>query len=660
MKRDNSRRVVWLVAALVWSSVVLVGYYYVHKPVSLAQATALGRSLLDLFGAVMLVSLAGGLGRRLFPAQTLSALERFSIQAALGFGALGLLWLAIGALRLYSVGTAWLLLAVGWIILRRSCLHWLREIGAVRQQWEAAGRFGRMLALGSGVLIVGQLPYALAPPVKWDALVYHLELPRRYLEAGRFVFAENNPFWGHPQLFEMLSTWAVALHRPETAAALGWCIAAVLLLGVLGSTSRRTNAAAGWTAVAALVAGRSFRGMLAWGYVDGLAALYGLAALTALLHFHDSPRDSRRWAGWAGCFVGLAMGVKLTAGILLPVVILALALRGKSDTPKPWALAVRAGLISLLVFAPWVLKNVLATGNPFYPHLWPTDWVSEERLAFYGGSGGSLGWRTAWLPLALTWLGVEGAEGFAADIGPLLALLALPGLLVRWRQRDSQLVGIWVLAGWLAIAVGEHYSPYLGQTRLYFALLPAVALAAAWGWHALQHVAVGQVRLRTVMAVLIMLVLVLSLWQDGLSLARLNPVSVMLGVRPAAQYLDQALGWYAPAMRALQELPSEARPLLLWEPRGLYAPPRAEPDTWIDRWYLDRQAIGDPQAILHSWRVEGYTHLLLYDTGADFERSHRHELSQADWAALDTLLSHLTQLTDFGGAFHLYSLGEDQ
>ncbi len=660
MKRDNGRGIPWLVAALVWCSVVLVGYYYVHKPVSHGQAAALGRSLLDLFGAVMLAGLAGGLGRRLFPAQGLDALERFSIQAALGFGVLGLLWLGIGTLRLYALETGWLLLTLGWVILRRSCLHWLREIGAVRQQWEAAGRFGRTVALGSGVLIAGQLLYALAPPVKWDALVYHLELPRRYLEAGQFALVESNPFWGHPQLFEMLGTWAMALHRPETAATLGWCIAAVLLLGVLGSTGRRTSATAGWVAVAVLLAGRSFRGMLAWAYVDGLAALYGLAVLTALLHVHDSQLDSPAWAGWAGCFVGLAMGVKLTAGILLPVVVLALALGGKRDTPKPWVSAIRAGLVCLLVFAPWALKNALATGNPFYPHLWPTDWVSEERLAFYGGSGGSLGWQTAWLPLAVTWHGVEGAEGFAADIGPLLALLALPGLLGQWRQRDSRLVGGWVLAGWLAVALGERYSPYLGQTRLYFALLPAVALAAAWGWDALRPIAVGQVRLRVVTAVLIILVLVLSLWQDGLSLAEANPAAVILGVRPAAQYLDQALGWYAPAMRALQDLPSEARPLLIWEPRGLYAPARASPDTWIDRWYLDRRTVGDPLAILYSWQQEGYTHLLLHETGADFERSRRHELGEADWAALDTLLSHLTPLTDFGGAYHLYSLGEDQ
>ena len=162
-----------------------------------------------------------------------------------------------------------------------------------------------------------------------------------------------------------------------------------------------------------------------------------------------------------------------------------------------------------------------------------------------------------------------------------------------------------------------------------------------------------------VMAVLITLVLVPSLWQDALSLAQLNPAAVLLGTRPAAQYLDQTLGWHAPAVRALHELPPGARPLLLWEPRGLYAPVRAEPDTWIDRWYLERRTIGDAKAILQSWRLQGYTHLLVNDAGADFEREHRTELTEADWEAFGGLVSRLRLVRDFGGAYHLYSLAEE-
>jgi hypothetical protein len=262
--------------------------------------------------------------------------------------------------------------------------------------------------------------------------------------------------------------------------------------------------------------------------------------------------------------------------------------------------------------------------------------------------------------MAVTWLGVEGSAGFAADIGPLLALFALPGLIARWRARDGRLVALSIWVGWLAVVVGGYYSRTLWQTRLYFILLPPVALAAGWGWEAMRGIVVSGARLVRVIGVLVIMVLAFSLWQDAVSLARLNPAAVLLGTRSPEQYLDDSLGWYAPAMRALHDLPRESRPLLLWEPRGLYAPPQAEADVWIDRWFVDRRTIGAPKAILRSWQAEGYTHLLVYRSGADFERQHRSALTSADWQALDDLMSRLSPPTDFGGVYRLYSLSESR
>ncbi len=637
---------------------MLIGYYFVHKPFSLSQAAAVARALFDLFTALALTGLAGGAGRRLLSARELAPLERFAIQAALGWGLFGLLWLGLGLLGLYSSWIAWALLVIGWALLRRENLGWLNELHALKHLWSGTGRFGKALAVGNVALVGGQLCFALAPPSKWDTLMYHLELPRRYLQAGRFLFLDGNPYWGHPQLGEMLYTWAMALRGWETAGALGWCFVAVLLLGVLGITARRAGATSGCLAVTALLVGLSFRGMLSWAYVDGLAALYGYAVLVALLTTLDN--QSRHWYRWAACFAGFALGVKLTAGILLPIIMLAPILSRKQAASKWWRQLLAAGAISLVVFLPWLLKNAMFTGNPLYPHIWQTDWMSQDRLAYYRGTGEALGWQSLWLPLAVTWLGVEGSAGFSADIGPLLVLFALPGLIARWRAPDGRLVALWVLVGWLAVVVGGYYSRTLWQTRLYFILLPSAALAAGWGWEIMQGIVVSGARLIRVIGVLVILVLMFSLWQDAVSLARLNPAALLLGARSSEQYLDDSLGWYAPAMRALHDLPQESRPLLLWEPRGLYAPPQAEADVWIDRWYVDRRTIGDPLAILQSWRDEGHTHLLVYCSGADFERQHRSELTSADWQALDDLLSCLSPPTDFGGVYRLYSLTESR
>ena len=213
----------WLaLSSLVWIIVILVEYYYIHKPISFSQASRLGSALLDLAAVAALSGLAGGVGRRFLPADKLAPLERFALQAALGWGLLGLFWLGVGLLKLYSSWLAWATVIVGWVFCWRHNLAWMGELRSLKLFWASRGRLDRAMALGSVILIAGQLLFALAPPLKWDALVYHLDLPRIYLAEGQFTMVESNPYWGNPQLGEMLYSWSMALRGWETAVVLGW------------------------------------------------------------------------------------------------------------------------------------------------------------------------------------------------------------------------------------------------------------------------------------------------------------------------------------------------------------------------------------------------------------------------------------------------------
>jgi hypothetical protein len=648
-----------VITVFAWVMLVLVGYYYVHKPVTPLQVLFLSRAALDVILAMTLVAMAGGMGCRLLTAISLAPLERFALQAALGMGILALLWLVVGLLGGYRPIISWATLVLGVIIFRREILGWLRELASLKHLWSESSKIGKSLGIVSGLLVSGQLLYALAPPLKWDALMYHLQLPRLYLAAGRFEFIPSNPYWGQPQLSEMVYTWAMALRGNETATALSWMLMGVLLLGVLGSLTSRTNPASAWFAVAALLAGYSFRGMMSWAYADGLAALFGLCVLVSLLAWQD--RRQERWLLWVGVFAGFALWSKLTAGILLPVVVVAIFLFKGSDLRSKFRSSAQVVLIAVLVFSPWQLISALATGNPLYPHLWPTAWTSPQRLAYFTGQGSSPGWQLLWLPLAVTWFGAEagqiaGVFNYFSDFGPLLLLLAVPGILINWRELPVRSSAVLLLGGWFSMALGGLYSHLLWQSRVYSVLLPAVALAAGYGWHSLSRIATAGVRLERILIVLVLLVLGLNLWQDALGLARQRPGAVVLGERSSQEYLEGALGWYAPAMQALYSLPDSSKTLLLWEPRGLYAPLNAHPDVWIDRWFLDRKEIGDYHDILRAWREQGFTHLLVNKSGADFERQHRKEFSQDDWGAFDDLLSQLTPQSDFGGAYQLYTL----
>jgi hypothetical protein len=328
-----------------------------------------------------------------------------------------------------------------------------------------------------------------------------------------------------------------------------------------------------------------------------------------------------------------------------------------------WIYFVSIGAISLAFFLPWLLKNGLATRNPVFPHLWATEWVGKDRLEYYQGSVDvtPLNQHDLILPLSLTWFGVEGAEirgieRYYADVGPLLLIFSIPGLIAKRKDRRAQVVMIWLGIGWLSMVIGGRITPLLWQTRYYYSLLPAAALAVGWGWESVRHIASARIRLSRIAGGIVIVVLVFSVWQSVNNLIRQNPLSTILGIRSRDEYLDEMLGYYAPAMRAMNDLPMDSKALLLWEERALYAPINAEADELIDNWYVMRQSIGEPDAILHYIKAQGITHILIYRSGAQFERENRIALTNEDWDALNEMIASLSKPVKFGEIYELYSV----
>jgi hypothetical protein len=512
-------------------------------------------------------------------------------------------------------------------------------------------------------MLLYQLAIALAPAIKWDAMAYHLQLPRQYLAAGAFTFIAENPYWGHPQLVEMLYTFGMAFHRPQTAAALGWIFSVVFLLGLVGLVNaqlsrirpaKEPTTIAGWMAAVAVTAGYTFRYLAGWAYTDLFSALAGLAALIVFFAWLDFRKPS--WFLWASLFAGLALGTKWTSGVLvIGIFTAALLLRKQGNLSfKQWLLG---GMIVFAAVAPWLIKNMLATGSPVYPYFFGTHYVSAARLA-----DDPLivlptdWWRLILLPFSTTWTGVDSAPGFGADLGPLLLLFAAPGFWIYRREVKAQLMGLFLLPVGLAVLAAYLGSVHLMQTRLYFVLLACLAVPAGWGWEWLQHQVIQGVRLRRVVSAVVVLVIGLAFWQDSFFFAQITPMRVILGTQTTQDYLENTVGYHILAMQTLEALPASSRILMLWEPRGLYAPSNAQADLWIDRWRNDQRELHTAPAILESWRNQGFTHVLIYQPGAELIRPPAGSLETPTWTVLQDLLSELDPPQEIGDTYLLYSI----
>jgi hypothetical protein len=659
---------------MAWVTVVLVAYYVIHKPFVPANVLAVGEALAGLVGAGLVVAAGTGIGLVLLRRLDLAPAERIVWAAAIGLGMVSSVGLALGAAGLLRPWLLWLLTAVGLAATGRRLWRVL-QASWVDPSWRPRDRFERLLAACCGLALAVALAWALAPPVAWDALVYHLTGPKLYLAAGRIDHSLDVPYLGFPQLVEMLFAWGMGLGGERAAAAIHWFCGVLAALSLVTAGRRSPGGAAGWLAAAVLLSAPSIVLLAGWPYVDLALLLYATLAFLSLARFCEAGSRSRRWLVLSGVFIGLALSTKYTALALLPAsglsLLAARILNSESRTHIP-QFSVRDLLlpcgVALVTWSPWLLKNFLLTGNPTYPFFFGGIYWDDWRAWWYDRPGTGLAASAAWKLLTAPWdatvWGVEGAAGYSATIGPLYLAL-LPLLFLVWRRLPparrrwlgAALVFCGVLYGfWLW---GVARTALLIQARLLFPAFGLLALmvgAAVEGLQALPH---RPINAGWIVQAVVLLVLLLGLVETGLGWVDEGTQRVLLGFERREEYLTRRLGWYYPAMQAVNALPRESTVMFLWEPRTYHCTADCLPDALLDRWLHATHVYGhDAQAIADAWRAEGVTHVLLYRVGYEIiVEAGFDPVTGVDVTALERLIrGELDLVQGMGDVYELYAL----
>ena len=486
-----------------------------------------------------------------------------SLAIGLGLPVLAVLFLGLAGVlsRTSAVVAASLVLAVGMVASRR-VLSRLRTslahaVGDLRTPHGAAAA----TVLGAALL----LPFATAllPEVFYDALLYHLEAPERWLRDGGLTAV---PFSFHLNYPINVSALYLLVRSvvPEASGGLvhwGFLVASAGALLALGG---RAGKGVGIVAALLFCITPSVLEIGGQSIADLAVVFWTLAAASAWLIWRE--RGERGWLILCGLEIGLAIGAKYTAILvaLAPILLLTLLLPGRR------ALGTRArdlalvGVAVLAAFSPWLIRNGLETGNPLYPYLLPTraefttphSLQTELENRMVEGSGPVRILRHAMAgPRELVTTGV----GAAPLIGMSL-LLPLPLLLLRRPllpdiARLLALGGLGFLAWDLTVHVTRYALPWL-------ALLSVPAAAALLG-------DASRLRRR-----LLMLVVALGLCQN-FHLAWMTTDwtalrDILSGSASRESYVEKYVSYYGAVQHANGELSADDRILFFGEARGFY------------------------------------------------------------------------------------------
>ena len=661
----NHKRLFLPISALVWLVVIVSLYYVVHRPFQPSFVFSLVRASWQVILMLGLLVVCGGMGRRLLPQMEAGLLAAAIVQVTLGIGLMALIVLGLGSVWRFDAGIAWGFLTVSITILYHQIWAWLKDVKEGISECKPGSKLESMIAWCCSVMVLLQLMIALAPPIKFDSLTYHLAMPEIYLAAGRISYLPQNAYSGFPQIVHMLYLWMLALGG-KRAAVLGWGMGMLALLGVWGLVREKFNHRYAWVTVASLLGGFSLVSALSWGYTDWPSMLAGISFLIVLTTWVEK-RDIRMLL-WLGVLGGVAVGIKYTNGILVIAGFLVIGWHERQIL-KAWlkAMMVYCGA-AIAVASPWLLRNWLATGNPIYPLLFPAGAIDSVRLELYQDNVVRGSWLDlVFLPFRATIFGLEGAQvgdapGYTSSIGPLL--LGLGALVwLGWRgftrqQRDAIRTAGWLgLVGLIIWAVGNRLVWHLAQARLYYSVFPSLALIAGVGFAGLERCKLPAVRPGRLAAALVGLVLGFNLIHVSLDVMQKGTLQVITGRMDEQEYLARNLGGYAIAMEEMQTLPEGSLVVMLWEGRGLYCQPLCDSDEMIDRWLSDLRREGQPGEVLAEWERQGYTHVLYYRLGAEFIEENDSRYHESDWKALEQILGGLKLVENANGDYQIYEIG---
>jgi Dolichyl-phosphate-mannose-protein mannosyltransferase len=656
-------------AVILWVFVIVAAYFWAHKPFDAGMVGGLARSLLSVAVWLGMVWVSMALGLRI-TGQSLadeSPAVRLALAAGIGLGLLSLLTLALGLVGLLRPLVAWgLMVALGALLRRdlRAALADLRAAGHLRP----ASGFQRWVALYIGVSLALIFMAALAPPTAWDALVYHLTGPRLFVQAGRVAHPIDLPYLGFPQLGEMQFTLGILLVGDGPASLLHFGYGLLALIVTAALAQRVFGASAAWLAAALLASVPTFLSLMSRAYVDVTLLFYATAACYAFVRWRECRAGGQNWLLVMGALCGFAAGVKYTA-IAIPLALgLSVAWTSRRDGLRAVAgRLVPLGAVCVILTLPWLLKNWLTTGNPFYPFFFQGAYWDAWRAWWYDRSGSGLAttapWRLVLAPLEATVLGTEGGEPYDATIGPLL-LVAAPLLVVAWRSLKAEERAI---TGHLLFFFGVNYALWLAglarsallvQTRL---LLPVFGVAAVLGAAGLDRLAGlrrPQLDVGWLVRAVVSLTLALLLFSTLAAFLRSNPLPVALGLESRDDYLARRLGVYHLALQGVNALPPGSRVVFLWEPRSYACRVDCWPDALLDRFLHMTQLYSDADAIAQAWVQAGVTHVLLYRSGMQAIVEAKFDpVAPRDLAIMADLQSrHLSPVGEWGDAYALYRL----
>jgi hypothetical protein len=543
---------------------------------------------------------------------------------------IGLVLFALGPLILGLLGWLSALNSAFWVL--GLTILALPNIGSVFHSWGSRFRtikleYTNLFLLGRvGVLIccatlLLALIIALAPPIGYDALIYHLAAPAQFLESHRIqLLPENWPANG-PLLPQMLYSFGIAVGFDSAARVfnLSWLI--LILLSVYAFGRRFSERSTGFIAAVIILGipivpiwGTLAYGDFAWGFFEFTAL-----SLWIIWTHHE---ESLGTLLLSGVFLGLSLSSKYLAwGQFATLLIMTFLFVRKSSVRKILICLGMLTIPALLVSSPWYLKNLILSGNPLFPLIlggpgWPPERIRSLTEYHRSFSTGHRFIDFLLLPINI-YRRYERFGTFGGSI-EIPTPLFLFGFAFPWvkRSKPMNLLSIATLIRMVFWAITSQ------QIRHLIPLYPALALIAAHVLVQTRKSISGNRFGHVLQAGLCGGMLVTSFVYMNIYLFQVRPVGVLVGTESKVAFLGRNVHDFGATTFIQEELPSTANVLFLWDAQSYYCDEKCIPDADHNQWTAMVDVSMNQSDLCERLEEREITHLLFSEPDATFRLNH--------------------------------------
>ncbi|MRR16052.1 MAG: phospholipid carrier-dependent glycosyltransferase [Deltaproteobacteria bacterium] len=432
---------------------------------------------------------------------------------------------------------------------------------------------------------------ALTPPIARDVLIHHLAIPKLWLMHGGFYETPWAVYSYYPMNLDLLYLAPLYFGNDivpnfiHLSFSLGTAVLIYLYL------KSKVGLLAALLGAAAFISLPIVVRMSTTAYVDFGLVFFSTASVLALICWRDSEYQKNGWLMISAVALGLALGTKYNALLAWFFLTLAVVFIYAKDTGKQWP-ALKWGLVffavSLLVFSPWLIKNAVLTGNPFYPlfrGLFGHSGASAGGVysAVAGGSGLSLFkaremiygesiWESLLIPIRFFFQGQDHSPRyFDGVLNPVLILIA-PLAFIQGKLKADKLLfvsfaGFFILT---AFFLDQHRIRYILPAIPFVIILMAMGFVHLFEWFDGRSAPYRMIY-RGVLAIVMVCMIAINVVYMGRYWQTIGPVHYLLKKESRDQFIARHDLSY-PAVRYINDHTPENSKirLILLAGRGYY------------------------------------------------------------------------------------------